>query len=552
MVVPYLFPGWLSGKWVNGIGRSIKLSRMYMEIAAFPSEPPGVPPEDSGYEQPFATVDIWLEWWLPAGYFGGRNVDLQPFELFVGHLGAHSTLNVLDMPRAPGEPSVANRFAAPLPRVPDGDSPEAYSFWANQLLRNNQGIDFAGNPGVIAGNTNIAFLRQDHSQILAQKFHDPFARFDRTNATGPWRGDGRAPDFLPSGRFRDYASPLFMTSIDTNTSPTNEWQPGQMRVIRSRLGAVGTTNNDYRYSMHTNAITNSVLEIRGGIAVKTQVKSGFLSDPDPVPLEAIRGPWDVDGLSVEEPYTGMQGRNKSELQINNEWETGNPSGLRQRVLDSVIPVKADVAVASATQVVAAAVEDPLVNKFPGDWKLSAVSTISPTENEYKEDQSIVGATFRSRLADPDSYWMPQADAGLSQSIGEVADQTEIPRSARMPSIGYLQYIRTGIIPDDETLPYPFDPAQPNREIQHGTPFRLLSFAPSTEPSSSNPLIGQRTTYSGSESYPDWALLDLLYIPSTLAPYGSVYNPAVANPSHEQCRNETPLLRHVCRSDGRKN
>ena len=42
---------------------------------------------------------------------------------------------------------MTNPFAAPLPRIPDTDSPETNSFWAKELLRNNQGIDFAGNPG---------------------------------------------------------------------------------------------------------------------------------------------------------------------------------------------------------------------------------------------------------------------------------------------------------------------------------------------------------------------------------------------------------------------
>ena len=139
--------------------------------------------------------------------------------------------------------------------------------------------------------------------------------------------------------------------------------------------------------------------------------------------------------------------------------------------------------------------------------------------------------------------MPQADAGLCNSIGDVASQTQIPRSARMPNIGYLQYVRTGIIPDDESVNY-----QP---CSTARPFRLLSFAPSTEPSSSNPLVGQKTTLSGSQSYPDWALLDLLYIPSTLAPFGSTYNPATANPSHEQRGNESALLWHLWRSDRRK-
>ena len=81
MVAPYLFPGWLSGKWVNGIGRSIKLTQMYMKIAGFASpSPPTTPPTDPTYEPPFATFDIWLEWWLPVGYFGGREVlNLQAF-----------------------------------------------------------------------------------------------------------------------------------------------------------------------------------------------------------------------------------------------------------------------------------------------------------------------------------------------------------------------------------------------------------------------------------------------------------------------------------------
>ncbi len=507
MVVPYLFPGWLSGKWVNGIGRSIKLTQMYIEIAAFGSPTPTNSPQDPNYEPPFATFDIWLEWWLPVGYFGGRQPpSLAASEFYVGHRAAEATLNVVDMPR-----NLSTIPPAPLPRRSDTNSPEIDGFWADQLLRNNQGIDLAGNPGIIQGNPNP---REDHSQILAQKLHDPYARFDRTNAAGPWRGDGRAPPFLPSGTFRDYASPFFMTALETN-SATEEWQPGEMRVIRSRLGAAETGGSDYRYSMQTNASTNSTLQMRGGIAVKTQMKGGFLSDPDPVPLEAIRGPYDVDGVTTEEPYENFQG-NRSESQLDADWETSTPGEgtLRERVLASVIPVNVDVVVDGPSQVVAAAVEDPLVNKFPGDWAISSSSLIATNADKY-DDTDSAGGNFRSRLADPDSYWMPQADVGLCATIGDVANQTQIPRSARMPNVGYLQYVRTGIIPDDETVAY---------ADQKGTPFRLLSYAPSTD------MSAQTTTNATSDSYPDWALLDLFYIPSTLAPFGSTYNPATANPS----------------------
>jgi hypothetical protein len=511
MVVPYLFPGWLSGKWVNGIGRSIKLTQMYMEIAAFPAEGTWDPAAPEDYTPPQATFDIWLEWWLPAGYFGGRKVlDLQDSEFFVGHRSTQDTLNVIDMPR-----DLSTEPAAPIPRLPDGDSPEADSFWANQLLRNNQGIDFAGNPGVIGGNpTN---MQQDHSQILASNFHDPFALFNPSNSAGPWKGDGRAPagdPNFPSGKFHDYASPFFMSTLETN-NPTSEWQPGEMRVIRSRLGAIQTAGSDYRYSMQTNVSTNSTLEIRGGIAVKTQMRGDFLSDPDPVPLEAIRGSYDQRGVTTEEPYTGTPGE-KDESQRDAEWAINTPGEgtLRERVLASVIPVNTNVSINNGRQVVAARVEDPLVNKFPGDWIISSASMIATNTDRYNDIDSI-GGNFRSRLTDPDSYWMPQADAGLCTSVADVAAQTQIPRSARMPNVGYLQYVRTGIIPDDEeTVPY---------ASQKGTPFRLLSYAPSTDASM------QTTTNAASESYPDWALLDLFYIPSTLAPYGSAYGPPVPNP-----------------------
>ena len=69
------------------------------------------------YEPPFATFDIWVEWWLPVGYFGGRKSSIFRLLSFMSGIAqCKSTLNVIDMPRAPGEPSTPNRFAAPLPR----------------------------------------------------------------------------------------------------------------------------------------------------------------------------------------------------------------------------------------------------------------------------------------------------------------------------------------------------------------------------------------------------------------------------------------------------
>ena len=508
MVAPYAFPGWLSLQWVTGLGRSPKVTRMYMEIAAFPSVGVWDPAKPEEYTPPEATFDISLEWWLPAGYHGGTKVlPLENSRIVVGHRYSPG-LNAIDMPRFLTEPSRPNPFAAPLPRMPDADSSAIYCFWANQLLRNNQGIDFAGNPGGDAGTPVL-----DQDQELAKTYHDPFARVSPASA-GPWKYKGSTPS--TNGLVNGYSSPFFLTYPEPNLSPAQEWQPGEMRGLRSLSGS------SYRLHMQTNA---TALSVRGGIAVKTQLKDGHFTDPDPVPLEAVRGAFIEDGLCTQEPFVWDQ----SDTGMNAQWASvpavpGDPSkgSLRDRVKASVIPVSADIPL-SGVRYVLAKVEDPLVNKFPGDWNVTVgmTPTALPPQTNAAVPSVYPDTTFRGALTDPDSYWMPRADAGLSKTINDVAKQTQIPRSARMPNIGFLQYLRTGIIPDDESGPY---------EAQHGTPFRLLSFAPSYEPSSIDPLVGQKTTFAGSHSYPDWALLDLLYIPSTLAPFGSKYNPATANPS----------------------
>jgi hypothetical protein len=268
-----------------------------------------------------------------------------------------------------------------------------------------------------------------------------------------------------------------------------------------------------------------MLHISGGVAVRSQIFSGWFSDPDPVPLESVRGKNDLEDGSTE-------------MLTDEEWSTSTGPGgpgttLRDRHIASVIPVSVDIPVpvgggtnaptSGPVRYVFAKTADPLVNKFPGDWQFPVSDTppspammhwdTANTSQFSSYDETAIN--FRSQLTDPDSYWMPQADCALSTK-SELASQTLIPRSARMPNIGYLQYVRTGIMPDDESLPYAYDPLQPAQEIQHGTPFRLLSLAPSTD------AANQKTTFGGSAAYPDWAMLDLLYVPSTLTPFGGAY------------------------------
>ena len=351
------------------------------------------------------------------------------------------------------------------------------SYWANQVLTSDQGIDFNGNSP----------HHDDPDQGLAMQYHDPYAL-----SGGTYKGTGGVPS--------DVSSPLLMSYLQQDPSP-EEWAPGEFRCARSRFGSLHTL------PMRTGA-DGSTLKIWGGIAVSSQVSPRWFSDPDPVPLESVRGENDSEVRSTE-MLTGERWSDPT--------GPGGPgSTLRDRHIASVIPISVAIdvpaggGISGPVKYVYASTADPLVNKFPGDWKFSDApsSTIGwATATPSKYSTYSESAAFRSQLTDPDSYWMPQADCAISTKA-QLANQTLIPRSARLPNVGYLQYVRTGIIPDDETVPY---------QSQHGTPFRLLSFAPLTE------TANQQTTHPDSEPYPDWALLDLLYVPSTLTPYGGAYH-----------------------------
>jgi Tfp pilus assembly protein PilX len=467
-VAPYIFPGWLSGQWVIGMGRAPKVNRILLRFATFGSQ--GTLGQ-TNYIPPKLQTDIWVESWLPAAYMGGKEVIApQGLGRIFGTAIESGALNCSDMQRDGSKPAAL--------RKANGIDP---SYWANQILTTDKGIDFNANPPD----------RDDPDPPLAALFHDPFAL--RKNADGtrspPYQGTGQE-----NGKF---TSPLLMSPAQSQAEG-KEWAPGELRCVRNRYGEVG----NYTLPMQTTA-DGATLQIRGGISVRGEIVWGWFSDPDPVPLEAIRGPNPADTGSTE-------------MLTGEPWSTS----LRDRHIASVIPVTVDIPVppggvlTGPTKYVYAKTADPLVNKFPGDWK-PIVSDTQPSPsmvwqaalpNQFSSYDEM-NINFRAELADPDSYWMPQADCAVSTKA-DLASQTLIPRSARMPNVGYLQYVRTGIMPDDESVAY---------ENQHGTPFRLLSFAPSTD------TANQKTTWGGSAAYPDWAMLDLLYVPSTLTPFGGSYH-----------------------------
>jgi len=451
---PSITWGWVSGQLVCGVGRSPRVTRILSKFTA-------TAPDAS--EPPKLQATTYIEWWFPSRYSG---VSLFHQEnpnngTKMGNFVQGNCLNAQDLS---WQTTNASPPCAPLP-YSDG----SLSYWGDNLLRNDQGIDFQGN----------AANKVDPDQSRAFKYHN-------WTTNSPLNGAG--PGF-----------PLLeMSPMVTGNSSvlTNDWTPGELRCIINR----GPSSY---YKMRTNA-AGGMLTISGGIAVLAQLHAGRITEFDPAPLDALRGSlYPSNQVSL------------SDLNLNRSKESFSSASLLSRVISSVIPVNVTLAVPSAGDLTvnsawayARVSSDPLVNKFPGDWITSTTGNAPTTSMKYSSASAAAWSSYKessstsSEMTDPDSYWLPTIDSYLYSG-----ESPKIPRSARFPSIGYLQYIRTGIFPDDESQPY----AQ-----QHGTPFRLLSFAPSTD--SAN----QTTTAAGSKSYPDWALLDLLQIPSTLIPLGGPY------------------------------
>ncbi len=248
-------------------------------------------------------------------------------------------------------------------------------------------------------------------------------------------------------------------------SASEHWKAGEYRSSRN-IGGL------YYYPMRKGTQN---IRLSGGLAINAHAESGGAFSGwgiDPVPLDSMRG-----------SYTGEN--------------VANPE-VRSAILEAVLPMPNVVIPIPGSVTIHMQVADPLVNSFPGDWQITvnpAASEITmqipgDTPVKYTNGQNTIAAPNATSGADPRSNWWPP----------QVPTQS---KSQRFPSVGYLQFLRTGIMPDfaQDSLPL---------RQQSGTPYRSLNFAPSTNAS-------QRT--KGGQSYPDWALLDLFHVPSSFQPVG---------------------------------
>jgi hypothetical protein len=522
--------GWLSGKLVNGIGRSPKLDKVLVGFTVSDGSTYGF--STNAVIAPDIQTAIYIELWMPSRFSGvsayhndqvGNN----------GYIGSGNQMNYLNcqdfssnyggvaygpgmLPKIPANTTYMTNYPqgngpSTIPTPPDGTATN-YSYWGNNLLRTDQGVDWSGSPH----GTN------DPDQYLAKTYH---AYELATNTTGPLVGK-----YYGSGPYTTTNAPVLQMSPFVKTSGgvgayyVNEWAPGEYRCVAN------TSGMSVKLPFSTNA-AGGYINISGGIAYLNDLFINRTSEAGAVPLDAMRG--------MVWPSGGPTGENRTSERFYN---TLSPY---TNVLAAVIPMtapgttntpiavppKGSVNVNSAW--VYAKVYDPLVNKFPGDWNVTVSSGAPSTSMQYGTATTLItsftGSTTLSDAGnasryssyaessstitsfsgaangwtDPDSYWLPTIDNDAAYNHPGTIDLPQIPRTSRFPSVGYLQYVRTGIIPDDESVAY---------SQQKGTPFRLLNFNQISDSS--------QTIHS--VTYPDWAMLNLFYIPSSLLSYGSPY------------------------------
>ncbi len=524
---PSTHGGLLSHQLVPGLGRVPRINEISILVTVSGGNISSAP------ELPFMTMALYVETYFPAGFAGvdllNINNGLPPaatmqnaFEMGGGPDVYGGSLNLEDMPSSSGgnfpRPVNATNIAS-IPRLPPqpfttSPTNQPNDYWGDTLLQNNAGIDFVGNQSD----------SPDPDQTRAAFYHLGFP----TNSSGQYLGAGGS-SINPEPLLRMG----YLSQKSLGTAPgTIPWYPGQYRTVVN-------DNPTTAYGMMTNAaaaVTN--LTFSGGLIINGYTRGVATADPFKTPFESsVRGSpatasvddvnsW--DGESVTSSSLAWANANPNEMPATpgNEAQTtySTTELLRDRVMKGMIPVNFSVPIpvpttsGSSSPVQGwyhAEVADPLVNEFAGDWITNGTSantmgvgngsppavsaTIAGGYSAYYNGQNVSAtmATANSPYYDPDSFWMPTLDP-------------KIPRSARMPNIGYLNYQRTGVIPDDETVAV---------NLQHGTPYRCLDFNAVNDASQ----MGAVTSYrSSGYYYPDWALLDLFTIPSTLLPYHGAY------------------------------
>jgi hypothetical protein len=275
--------------------------------------------------------------------------------------------------------------------------------------------------------------------------------------------------FYPGAALKNVTYSEVIQQLKTSPDPAILDNNSAIKKIFDRYGSsskagisrwIREPNNYYGLGLTARSI-----RVHGGIAIWSFIEK--------TPLDSVRGPY----------FTG---------EVLDANASGFNANARNRVLAAVIPFDLTIPIDYADETTVTqtrAVDDPLANKFTANWQLRASSDLLNWEPP---------ATSNGRSAFQPAYLTSSA---VTAAWSPTVSGSAMPKIARFPNTGFLQFIHTGIMPDTYINPGEIS-ANSYLASGSGTPYRTLSFAESGP--------SQR-------GYPDWAMLDLFTVPATLQP-----------------------------------
>lgn len=287
----------------------------------------------------------------------------------------------------------------------------------------------------------------------------------------------------------------------------------------------GSLNRDFRTrNLHPNPndmdLSIQSIRLRGGLTLQVREAARMALTP----LDSILGPLDSTWSSYVLPKSA----------------TNVVANLAKAVVPIFKPEGMPVALGQ-TRYVVAKLRDPLVGQLPGDWQVNhyntkaeaqAATTLGDVFRKDTDGASLENISWPYNGGDGntnqfDTKWEREwvdmaADSGAVnltagdhdntnnfifrpylegdvqriQRVGGSGRMVNLSRQLTFPSVGQLQYVRTGAMPD--TRPDNTEPKLGDADYA-GMPFRCLNFGPAN-------------TQGG---IPDWAMLDLFTVPNAI-------------------------------------
>jgi len=311
---------------------------------------------------------------------------------------------------------------------------------------------------------------------------------------------GTPPVFTKSEAPTNYSLSFFGQTRGPLINEVGVWLSDDLLTMKIRVELYLPRN----YGLEQVDLTKLYLSTESGVH-----GFGIQSNPPPIPPGSISHPILTKGGYSTVTYTRTHSSGTTTL-------TSRPLSATLRVAIAQAATTSRIDVSSAFSayrlecpvdpegvppeaITSLEVDDPRVNKHPGDWKqraggnsFGAPNSLSVLGVARTADPSIVpqqDADATGMISTASFYMPPPAGTVFTRSDGSVDDNT----SGMVGSSGELGYIHTGI----ECSPKTPAASPPQLDLPPGTPWRTLRLQPNRQPVS---------------VVPDWAFMDLFAAP----------------------------------------